>query len=65
METTRYAVVDGEETKVGDHENYEEAVAEAKQRGNCAVSEEHYEYTDSKVVWTPDGTTIWPAATTN
>ena len=62
METTRYAVIDRNDEKVNDHEKYDDAVEEAKSDGNCAVAEEHYEYTDSTVVWTPDGTNTWPPA---
>ena len=60
MKTTRYAVIDRNDTKVNDHEKYEDAVQEAKGDGNCAVTEEQYEYTDSTVVWTPDGSNTWP-----
>ena len=60
METSRYAVIDSNDSKVNDHEKYEDAVAEAKAAGDCAVTQEQYEYTDSTVVWTPDGSDTWP-----
>ena len=60
METTRYAVVDRDDTKINDHEKFDDAKAEAQAAGDCAVIEETYEYTDSKVSWTPNGSDTWP-----
>ena len=63
METHRYAVVDKSDTKVDDRATLNEAIAIAKADGNCAVLQENYEYTNSTVAWTPDGSDEWPPPT--
>ena len=60
METTRYAVVDSCDTKVNEQDDVHEAIRDARERGDCAVVAEHYEYTHSTVEWTPSGEKTWP-----
>ena len=60
METTRYAVMDTADNKIEEHIEFENAVAAARKRGDCAVVAEHYEYRYSTVEWTPNGDKNWP-----
>lgn len=64
MKTHRYAIVDRSDTKVDDIGSLEEAKRIARAAGDCAVVMETYEYSDSEVVWTPDGSDVWPPKTT-
>ena len=56
---TRYVLVDRD-----DHEGgweYTELAEAIKDVGSsCAVIAREYEYSDSEVVWTPDGSGVWP-----
>ena len=60
MTLSRYVCVDTD-----DHEHdilfdtYAEALAYAEQAG-CAVVEYEYEFSDSNLVWTPNGESTWP-----
>lgn len=58
-EITRYVLVDRNDHEQ-DHEydHYQEAVDAAG--AQFAVVERHYEYTDSALVWTPNGKDYWP-----
>ena len=60
METKRYGIYDAEDVKLEDHQTFEEAKRIAEKNGRYAVKEETYEYTDSRVCWTPDGSDTWP-----
>ena len=60
METTRYAIIDTGDNKIEEHVEFENALAAARERGDCAVVAEHYEYTHSTVEWTPNGNNNWP-----
>lgn len=60
MSISRYVLVDRDDQE-GDYEydRFEEA-KEAALRDGCAVIERIYEYDDSSLVWTPDGSDVWP-----
>ena len=63
-EITRYVLVDENDVE-GDEEYVTEgaAITQARYRGlNYAVIERTYTYDDSRLVWTPDGSDIWPPA---
>lgn len=56
----RYVLVDLHDQE-GDYEyeSFNEAVNDARRLG-YAVIEREYEYTDSMLVWTPNGRDMWP-----
>ena len=56
---SRYVLVDRNDQE-GDHEyeSYDEAVNDAGT--THAVIERRYEYDDSELVWTPNGSDQWP-----
>lgn len=57
----RYVLVDRDDTE---HDYKYDDFAEAKRAGSeqdCAVIERTYEYNDSDLVWTPDGSSTWPS----
>jgi hypothetical protein len=58
---TKYVVVD-ERDQEGDYEydHLEQARAAAIGAGNSAVIAREYEYSDSDLVWTPNGAMSWP-----
>lgn len=58
---SRYVVVDADDEE-GDweYDSFDEAKADALEQGDCAVIEREYEYSDSSLVWTPNGETFWP-----
>ena len=58
---SRYILVDRSGVTTGD---YFDDPREAKERAaieDCAVVEHIYGYEDEDLVWTPDGSTVWPA----
>lgn len=59
-EIRRYVLVD-EDDNEQDHEydRYEDAEREATMQGFAIVART-YEYADSELVWTPDGSDTWP-----
>ena len=59
MTISRYVLID-ENNQEGDceYESYDEAVAGAG--SDHAVIERTYEYSDSELVWTPNGADTWP-----
>uniref|UniRef100_UPI003F493914 hypothetical protein n=1 Tax=Pseudonocardia sp. CA-138482 TaxID=3240023 RepID=UPI003F493914 len=62
----RYVLVDSKDREVGstEYDQYREAVSAAERHEGVAVVEYVYEFADSELVWTPDGSTIWPLRTT-
>ncbi len=60
MEIRRYVLVDRENNEDdSNYESYPEAESEARKRG-CAVIARVFEYTDSELIWTPNGASVWP-----
>lgn len=58
----RYVVVDKQGLEADcEYDTMQEAIAVAQPYG-YAVIERHYEYTDSELVWTPNGEATWPTA---
>lgn len=61
MNITTYVVVDENNQYASEeHDTMQEAINDATQRGNAAVVELQYEFTDSELVWTPNGGNVWP-----
>ena len=60
MTITRYGLVDRDNNERGDYDTYDDAVEDAKELGGYAVVEYQFEFADSELVWTPDGSTRWP-----
>lgn len=60
---SRYVLVDKDDQE-SDHEyeSYIDAENDAAFRG-AAVIERTYEYSGSELVWTPDGSSVWPPST--
>lgn len=60
-EITKYVLVDLDNTW-GDYEfnKLDEAIELATRAGDTAVLELTYSFSDSALVWTPDGGDIWP-----
>ena len=59
-EITRYVLVGRDNTEGSfEYTNFDEAVRAAKANGS-AVIERVYTYQDSGLVWTPDGSGVWP-----
>lgn len=57
---SRYVLVDANDNEQ-DHEYDDYAAAEsAAEEQGCAVIERRYEYSDSELVWTPNGSLSWP-----
>ena len=52
-------VVDSDGDLTGPFTDYAEAERRARQ-GSAAVEEYTYEYAESQIVWTPDGSNVWP-----
>ena len=42
------------------YDNADEAIADAKKYGGYAVKMLTFEYSDSELVWTPNGNDVWP-----
>lgn len=62
MTIRTYVLVDRSGSYVSEEmDTLEEAKDEAEDRGHVAVVEFQYEFTDSELVWTPDGSNIWPS----
>lgn len=62
MKIIRYVLVDTDDNEQDyeyDEHEYDEAEAEAYRTG-CAVIARVFEYEDSELVWTPNGSNIWP-----
>jgi hypothetical protein len=61
----RYVLIDSDNNE-GDweYESFKEAVGEAISQGDTAVVARIYEYDDSELVWTPDGSSVWPPTPT-
>ena len=62
MTIDRYVLVDRNDIEQ-DHEypDCDEAIADArKHAGQFAIIERQYEYSDSELIWTPDGSDSWP-----
>lgn len=57
---TRYALVDRNNEESGDFDTYAEAEEAAKREGDVAVVAVEFEYSDTCLVWTPDGSVTWP-----
>jgi hypothetical protein len=56
----RYVLVTSDDQELDhEYESFEEAMGDALEQG-CAVIERVYEYSDSTLVWTPDGSDRWP-----
>lgn len=62
-EITRYVLVDENDVE-GDieYDSLVMAITDAQSREGHAVIERTYAYQDSTLVWTPDGSDIWPPA---
>lgn len=61
MSITTYVVVDENNQYVSEeHDTMQEAINGAEEHGNAAVVELQYEFTDSELVWTPNGGNVWP-----
>ena len=59
-EIRRYVLVDTEDNaEEDDYEDYNEAYEQARKR-NMAVIARVFEYSDSELIWTPDGSDTWP-----
>lgn len=57
---TRYVLVDRNDVEQDyEYEHLDEAKIRAGQQ-DCAVLAREYEYADSDLVWTPDGSYTWP-----
>lgn len=60
-EITRYVLVGLDNTEGSfEYSDFDEAVRVAKATGQTAVIERVYTYEDSGLVWTPDGSGVWP-----
>lgn len=56
----RYVLVDADDTELDyEYDSFNEASAAASTQG-CAVIARIYEYSDSELVWTPNGEEQWP-----
>lgn len=63
MELLRYVIVDAEENEEDwEYDRFEQAKNVARRRGHAVVVRT-YEYTDTALVWTPNGSDTWPPAT--
>ena len=59
-EILRFVLVDlGDQEQDYEYDTYQEAVTDARKYG-LAVVQRTYIYDDHELVWTPDGTDIWP-----
>ena len=61
-EIRKYVLVSADDSEYSneyDESEYLDAVREAARLG-CAVIARVYEYSDSELIWTPDGGSIWP-----
>lgn len=60
-EITKYVLVDADDAE-GDweYDTKDEAIAQARITNEYAVIEQTYVYDDSTLVWTPDGSDVWP-----
>ena len=59
-EILRYVLVSRQDVEQNEeYESYQDAVATAR-RLSQAVIRRTYEYCDSELVWTPDGSDVWP-----
>jgi len=55
----RYVLVDrNDQEGVEEYDSFDDAVAAADD--DHAVIERQYEYSDSELAWTPDGSAVWP-----
>ncbi len=58
----RYVLVDRDDREAdGEYHILSEAIAAASD-GDHAIIEREYEYSDSSLVWTPNGADTWPPA---
>ena len=62
MDIYRYVLVDRKGVEDDDElDDYQEAVDKAQGFGTShAVVERTYTYSDSELIWTPDGSKVWP-----
>jgi hypothetical protein len=59
-EIRRYILVDTDDTELDpEFDSFTEAQEQAQASG-CAVAARIYEYSDTELVWTPDGGDTWP-----
>jgi len=59
-EIRKYVLVDANDQELaGEFEHFDDAQREAARSGYAVVAQ-IYEYSDSELVWTPDGSDIWP-----
>lgn len=59
-EIRKYVLVDKDDHELDDeYDTLDKAQLDAARSG-CAVVARVYEYSDSELVWTPDGSNVWP-----
>lgn len=59
---SKYVLVSSDDVEDDyEYDSYSDAVEEARKRGYAVISRE-YEYSYSALVWTPDGSDVWPHA---
>lgn len=56
----RYVTIDRDGNESDEYDTYREALAAAESATGLAIIERNYEYSDSSLVWTPDGGDTWP-----
>ena len=60
MTIEKYVLVDGADVALdGYYDSFQKARSEAVAKG-CAVVAHIWEWSDSELVWTPDGGDTWP-----
>lgn len=59
-EIRRYVLVTREDVELDYEYEFAHEAQEDARRQDCAVIARVYEYADSELVWTPDGTDTWP-----
>ena len=60
-EIQKYVLVDSDDVEQDwEYDTLREAENAAQDRGNLAIIARTYEYSDSELVWTPDGSDTWP-----
>ena len=58
-EIRRWVTVDRANNEMGEYDSYREAEQDAR-KYDLAIVEHVYEFSDSELVWTPNGEDTWP-----
>ena len=60
-EIQKYVLVDQDDVEQDwEYDTFREAQNAAQDQGNLAIIARTYEYTDSELAWTPNGSGTWP-----